>query len=117
VQLLASAQKIIGTPLGFKGSYAARARKELRKRLREGFTVSQLLEACSYAALEYETNAWRQLKDYCYVWGLGFQPLLGSKGQTPQGRKRHAPALCKGEERQQMLDRLAGFKPDVGPSE
>lgn len=104
--ILELAGRIIGRKIVVRSAFGRRARKYMRARVKEGFTRDELVQACRYAAKEWDNgNRWRGLKDISYIWGMGFQPILACKGEAGRYDKRQ-PEFAKGEDRERWLEQV-----------
>ena len=97
--LLTRAAGIIGVPIKARSANMDRIKSSMRTRLKEGYTEQELVDACHYAAKEWDGGVhFRQLKDLGYVWSRGFESLLATKGESGIKTGRKAPVFREGEE-------------------
>lgn len=102
--ILELAGRLIGRKVIFRSAFGRRVRKYMRARIKEGNTRDDLVQACRYASKEWDNgNHWRGLRDLSYVWGMGFHPILATKGEAGRFDKRQ-PEFAKGETREKWLE-------------
>lgn len=93
---------ILGRDFNPNTAGARMARRNMRSRIREGFTQDQLLTAVEYAVSNWKNNRWAQWKNLSYVWGKNLEMVLDTKGEA--GRKgQEAPQFRQGEEQKEWL--------------
>lgn len=106
--LLERAAGIIGAVIKLQRSAnTTRIKASLRARLREGFTQEDLINACHYAAKEWNSGVHiRQLKDLGYIWSRGFESLLATKGEAGFKTKGKAPVFREGEDLEKYREEI-----------
>ena len=102
--ILELAGRLIGRKVIVRSAFGRRVRKSMRARIKEGHTRDDLIQACRYASKEWDNgNHWRGLRDITYIWGMGFHPILATKGEAGRYDKRQ-PEFVKGEDRDKWLE-------------
>ena len=105
--LLTRSAGIIGVPIKPRSANMDRIKASMRARLKEGYTEEDLVNACHYAAKEWNSGVhYRQLKDMGYVWSRGFESLLATKGEAGIKVGRKAPVFRQDEELEAWKDQI-----------
>lgn len=103
ILLYEKACTILGRDFNPNTAGARMARRNMRSRIREGFTQDQLLTAVEYAVSNWKNDRWAQWKNLSYVWGKNLEMVLDTKGEA--GRKgQEAPQFRQGEDQKEWLE-------------